>query len=136
MVARTGWLRSWGYDESLTRAEDRDLWCRAGPTSKVGVVEEVLYVIRVLATGATFLDDYRKGQADLRRVVHRYGPAFTGLATTGRLLVSSFVKGEIMQLAHRVGLSPRLVRRRGRPPTTSDVESVHEALAAAAAHSP
>jgi glycosyltransferase involved in cell wall biosynthesis len=131
MLARTDWLRGLGYDESLTRAEDLDLWRRAGPTCRIDVVPEVLYVIRVLARRPGFLADYLAGQADLRALVRRHGPASAGLPTTARLIASSFAKSQVMRLATAAGAAPRLVRRRGRAPTLDEQARIAAALAAA-----
>jgi glycosyltransferase involved in cell wall biosynthesis len=128
MVARTAWLRAHPYDETLTRAEDRDLWCRVGLEARIDVLEDVLYVIRVLPTGAGFVADYLKGQADLRRVIRRHGPRLTGLPRTARMLSSSWLKSNIMRLAHACGASTTLVHRRGRRPTPTEVRRVEDAL--------
>jgi glycosyltransferase involved in cell wall biosynthesis len=131
MLARTDWLRGLGYDESLTRAEDRDLWCRAGTACRIDVVPEILYVIRVLAERPGFLADYLAGQADVRTVIRRYGRAAAGTPTAARLLAASLAKSEIMRVATAAGAAKRLVRRRGRPPTPDERARIVAALAAA-----
>lgn len=131
MVARTGWLRAHGYDESIRRAEDRDLWCRIGLTTRVGVIEEVLYVIRVLPHSHRFLADYLDGQRDLRRILRRYGPRFIGSIETNRLVVSSITKASAMIVASWIGETERVVRRRGRPVSDVDRRLVREAFEAA-----
>jgi glycosyltransferase involved in cell wall biosynthesis len=129
MTARTEWLRANVYDESLTRAEDRDLWCRVGFTARLSVVPEVLYVVRVTTNEARFLPDYLAGQAQYRSVVLRHGPALAGWRTTARIVASSAVKSAAMQVLHATGLASRVVRGRGRAPTAADRLRVREALA-------
>jgi glycosyltransferase involved in cell wall biosynthesis len=129
MVARADWLRRYPYDSSLARAEDRDLWCRVAGTSRIDVIEDVLYVVHASATRATFLEDYLDGQADLRRVLVRYGR--DAPARTARAVAASFAKSGVMILANRMGQAPRLVRRRGRAPTAAERMRVEEALSAA-----
>ncbi len=130
LVARTSWLRTVPYDETLTRAEDRDLWCRVVGHARIEVVPDVLYVVRVSTSEERFLGDYARGQADLRRVVRRYGPEAVGIASTARLLGASFAKTAAMAVLHRAGLSARLVPRRGRAPTLRERERIREALRA------
>lgn len=130
LVAKTSWLRTVPYDETLTRAEDRDLWCRVVGRARIDVVPDVLYVVRVSTTEERFLGDYVRGQADLRRVVRRYGPETVGDVTTARLLGASLAKTAAMAVLHRAGLSARLVPRRGRPPTPRERERIAEALRA------
>jgi glycosyltransferase involved in cell wall biosynthesis len=130
MVARTEWLRRYPYDPSLARAEDRDLWCRVAGTSRIDVLEDVLYVVHASATRPTFMEDYLDGQADLRRVLVRYGRATP--ARTGRAVALSLAKSGIMIVANRIGFAPRLIRRRGRPPTDAERARVSEALSAPA----
>lgn len=131
MAARTAWLRSYPYDATLTRAEDRDLWCRVGRSSRVDVVESVLYVIRVLPKRPGFIDDYAKGQRDLRRVIRRHGPRLVGRRETARLLGASRLKESVMIAADHLGASSRLVSRRGRALRPDEHRWIDEALASA-----
>jgi hypothetical protein len=131
MVARVPWLRRFRYDESLLRAEDRALWCRTALSSRIDALEEVLYLIRVIPRAPSFLEDYRRGQADLRRVLMRYGPALAGPLPTARMFCASVLKSAAMTAASRLGGSQAIVRRRGRPATAAELARVDEALAAA-----
>jgi glycosyltransferase involved in cell wall biosynthesis len=128
MVARTSWLREHPYDASFTRAEDRDLWCRIDRSTRVDILADVLYVIRVLAGRPGFMSDYLDGQSDLRRVIRRYGPSVIGVTATQQLVWSSLLKSRVMHAAHILGLSRRLVRRRGRQPAPTELARVHQAL--------
>ncbi len=40
LVAARSWFLEHRYDESLTRTEDRDLWCRSASTTAFAVIEE------------------------------------------------------------------------------------------------
>lgn len=130
MMARAGWMRAFRYDEALTRAEDRDLWCRAGVGSRIDVIEEVLYLVHVRPRGPEFLSDYLAGQADLRRVLRRHGPRLAGPLVTARLVGASLAKSAVMVLADRVGASGAVVSRRGRRPTRAETARASEALRA------
>lgn len=128
MLARTDWLRAHRYDETIHRAEDRDLWCRVGPEGRIGVVPELLYVVRVEARRAAFVADYRRGQHDLRRVILRHGPATIGSGASAVLAAKSLVKEQIFRVGHAIGLGERLVRRRGRAITPVEAERVRAIL--------
>lgn len=128
MLARTDWLRAHRYDETIHRAEDRDLWCRVGPEGRIGVVPELLYVVRVEPRRTAFVADYRRGQHDLRRVILRHGPGTIGPGPSAVLAAKSLVKEQIFRVGHAVGLGERLVRRRGRPITPAEAERVREIL--------
>jgi len=131
MMSRADWLGRFPYDPSLARAEDRDLWARVAGSARIDVLEEVLYVVYASASRPTFLSDYLEGQADLRRVLVRYG-RHTPLATVSRA-ATSLAKSALMRVADRLGQSARLVRRRGRPPTAAEITHVEEALSASSA---
>lgn len=136
MVARTDWLARFPYDESLERAEDRDLWCRIDPMTRIDAIDDPLYVIRVLVERPGFLTDYLRGQAELRRVVLRYGPVFVDPLTLARILGSSTMKSAAMTVAHVARLSRRLVERRGRAPSAREIELLREAIAASRPQAP
>lgn len=129
MLARRAWLSAYPYDEALTRAEDRDLWCRVGDRTKLVVVPEPLYVVRVVTRQEAFLSDYVESQRQNRLLFARYGPEAVGLWRTSRLWLESLAKAVVMRGAVRVGVADRIVRRRGRPPTAREVAQIAEALA-------
>jgi glycosyltransferase involved in cell wall biosynthesis len=131
MVARRSWLLAKPYDETLTRTEDRDLWCRTAGTGSFAVVEEPLYIVRLSPDAPRFLDDYRRGQRETRRLFARYGPVTVGAGETARLWLASYAKELVMRGAARVGAAQRIVRRRGRPPTPDERAMIDDALAAA-----
>lgn len=129
ILAKRSWHLSNPYDEALTRAEDRDLWCRTAATTRFGVVPEVLYVVRVSTHDAHFLRDYLVAHRQNRRIFLRHGPRAVGVPRTARLVAASAAKSAIMRMAHAAGLSSRIVRRRGRPPTDAERAKIREALA-------
>ena len=130
MLARRDWLRANPYDERLDRAEDRDLWCRTFASSTFGVVPEVLYVVRV-STKGDFLAKYLASQRQNAELILRYGPASLGLVETARRWMGAQAKSVVMASAAKVGLADRVVRRRGRAPTSADLEAIRESLHAA-----
>jgi glycosyltransferase involved in cell wall biosynthesis len=127
MVARRSWLLENPYNEMLTRAEDRELFCRTIRTSRFGVVPEVLYVVRVSARGG-FLADYRTSHRQNRIIFRQYGPEVVGLGGTLRRIAVSYAKSAVMTTAARLGLADSIVRRRGRPARTSEVAIANEAI--------
>jgi glycosyltransferase involved in cell wall biosynthesis len=131
-LGRRAWFAANPYDETLTRAEDRDLWCRTVTTTQFAVVPECLYVIRVDPTKASFVAGYLESQRQNRLIFRKYGPAVVGRLETARLLLASRARSVAMAAVARGGLADRLVRRRGRLPTARDVALVREALSAAA----
>jgi glycosyltransferase involved in cell wall biosynthesis len=132
ILGKTSWFAANPYDEALTRAEDRDLWCRTATTATFAVVPECLYVVRVDVTKATFLSGYAESQRQNERIFAKYGPALVGRVATARLVASARAKAVVMKALGAAGLADRLVRRRGRTPTDHECALAREALAAAA----
>lgn len=132
VLGRRAWFESYPYDEALTRAEDRDLWCRSVMGTTFGVVPECLYVIRVDTTKPSFLAGYLESQRQNRRIFATYGPALLGRLGTARLAAAASAKSLVMSAVMRGGLAERLVRRRGRPPTEDEMAMARAALSAAA----
>lgn len=136
LLARRGWLLANRYDEALTRAEDRDLWCRTASTSRFAIVEQPLYVVRISAHDDRFLLDYLEAQRQNRTLMVRYGPTTLGAVEATRSWVVSHAKGLVMRAAVFARLGPRLVRRRGRPPTASERALIEQAITRADPHRP
>jgi glycosyltransferase involved in cell wall biosynthesis len=132
VLGRRAWFAANPYNEALTRAEDRDLWCRTATTSEFAVVPECLYVVRVDVEKATFLGSYVESQRQNRRIFSMYGPATVGSVATLGLIASARAKSLVMSALMRAGFAARFVRRRGRPPTARELAMAHEALGAAA----
>jgi glycosyltransferase involved in cell wall biosynthesis len=129
MLARRDWLLANPYDESLTRSEDRDLFCRTRAGSRMAVVPEVLYVVRT-STGGDFLADYLESQEQQRQLFLRYGPEMLGWRRTAVHWLASHGKGAVMRAATWTGQAGRLVRRRGRAPTDAERARIATALQA------
>lgn len=130
VLGRRAWFLANPYDEALTRAEDRDLWCRT-VTSRFAVVPECLYVIRVDVHKPSFLASYVESQRQNRRIFAKYGPSLVGRMETSRLIAAAATKSVTMRLLYRAGFGPWLVRRRGRSPRPAEIELAREALTAA-----
>jgi len=130
LVGRREWFAENPYDETLTRAEDRDLWCRTAATARFAVIPECLYVVRVDVDKESFARSYVESQRQNRLIFATYGPTMVGRRETSRLIVLAWVKSLVMSGLVRAGLGDRLVRRRGRPPTEDELAIAHEALAA------
>ena len=132
VVGRRAWFAAHPYDETLTRAEDRDLWCRTVDTARFGVVPECLYVIRVDTEKSSFLASYLESQRQNRVIFAKYGPRLVGRLATARLEMGARAKAFAMTALMRGGLAGHLVRRRGRPPSAHEATLAREALNAAA----
>lgn len=129
IVARRSWLLENRYDETLTRAEDRDLWVRTAASTEFGIVPEPLYAVRIATRDPRFLGKYVESQRQSRTIARRYGPRTIGWPRTARFLLAAHAKIAVMSAAHAAGLSPRLVRRRGRRPTSRELAMIEEAIA-------
>lgn len=132
LVARRDWLAAYPYDERLTRAEDRDLWCRTLGT-RFAVVDEPLYVVRTSVRDPSFLSDYLESQRQNRILYRRYGARLVGPVRAARRYGESVLKSWIMTGAVTLGAAQRLVRRRGRSATQQERLLVEEALRASRA---
>lgn len=132
MLGRREWFERHTYDETLTRAEDRDMWCRTATSTRFGVVPECLYVVRIDVSKPSFLASYLEAQRQNGAIFATYGPSIVGRVEAARLIVAARAKSMVMRALMRAGLAERLVRRRGRPPTDREAEMAREALAAAA----
>lgn len=128
MVARREWLARHPYDERVTRAEDRDLWCRTAATSRFAVVGEPLYVVRVASRSPDFLSKYLESQRQNRDLFRRYGPEVVGRARTIELLAASHAKALVFRAAVDAGLAGRLVRRRARAATSAERVMIEKAI--------
>jgi glycosyltransferase involved in cell wall biosynthesis len=128
MVARRAWLHDNPYDETLDRAEDRELWCRTVRTSKFVVIPEVLYVLRMSPCRPDFLSDYLSSHQQNRALFLRYGPSSMGLAGTAKSWLTSLGKSLVVRAAVKIGADEYVVRRRGRPPRADELARMHEAL--------
>lgn len=131
VLGKRSWFAANPYDESLTRAEDRDLWCRTVASSEFAVVPECLYVVRVDIDKRTFASGYVESQRQNERIFAKYGPRAVGYRETARLIAAARAKSLVMSALVRAGLADHLVRRRGRPPTARERALALEALAAA-----
>lgn len=131
VLGRRSWFAANPYDETLTRTEDRDLWCRTASTSEFALLQECLYVFRVDADKRSFLASYVEAQRQNRAIFAKYGPAMVGRVESSRLIALTYAKTFVMRALVRTGRADRLIRRRGRPPTEHELAMAREALAAA-----
>jgi len=127
MLAKRSWLDANPYDVAFPRAEDRELWCRTFGKARLGVVPEVLYVVRV-STEGSFLNDYAESQRQNRTLLRRHGPSTLGYARTAGALLAVHAKTAVTSTAVHLGVSRRLLSRRGRAPTERELARIREAL--------
>jgi glycosyltransferase involved in cell wall biosynthesis len=130
VMARRDWFVANPYDETLTRTEDRDLWCRTAMSTRFAVVPECLYVVRVEVAKHSFLPGYLQSQRQARRLLAMYGPASLGWLQSARFRVETHAKSVLMRVMMRTGFAEQLIRRRGRPATAHERALALEALAA------
>jgi glycosyltransferase involved in cell wall biosynthesis len=131
MLAVRSFLQRFPYDESLDRAEDRDLFCRAFGNARFAVVEEPLYVIRPTGEPRAMLRDYVESMRQNRIIYRRHGLRMAGALSTVRALGGSFAREIVYRAAGRVGAVESLIRRRGRPARPHESALVDEAYRAA-----
>ncbi len=132
MVSRRSFSARFPYDETLDRAEDRDLFCRTFGLVRYAVVPEPLYVVRPRTHASGFVPNYMKSMEQNRLIYLRHGPRIAGLRATASAVVGSYARQAIYGVASRVsvGVIDTLVRRRGRPATMSEKTLVAEAFSA------
>jgi glycosyltransferase involved in cell wall biosynthesis len=128
MVARREWLLRHPYDERITRAEDRDLWCRTVATSRFAVAREPLYVVRVAMRSEDFLGKYVESQRQNRQLFRRFGPSFVGTARTLELRALSHAKSLAIRAAVVAGQTQRIVQRRVRPASAAERAMIEDAV--------
>jgi glycosyltransferase involved in cell wall biosynthesis len=131
MLARRSFLQRFPYDESLDRAEDRDLYCRAFEHARFAVVEEPLYVIRPTEDPRAIVRDYVESMRQNRIIYMRHGWRMAGALSTARALGGAVARELVYRAAARVGAVETLVRRRGRPARAHETALVDEAFHAA-----
>ena len=132
VLGRRSWFAAHPYDEALTRAEDRDLWCRTAVTGQFAVLPMCLYVVRVDVEKRGFLSSYVEAQRQNRLIFSKYGPTMVGRVETARLIALTHAKSLVMRALTDAGLAQYLIRRRGRAPTETELRLAYEALATAA----
>ncbi|MBX3233258.1 MAG: glycosyltransferase family 2 protein [Labilithrix sp.] len=131
LLARREWFLAHPYDETLTRTEDRELWCRTAARTRFAIVPSPLYVLRVRPTEPSFVSDYVETQRQNCVLFRRYGPQMIGRTGTARAWLSAHGKSLVTRAAVALGAGDRLVRRRGRAPTAPERALIDEAVAAA-----
>jgi glycosyltransferase involved in cell wall biosynthesis len=127
VMARTAWARRFPYDPAFVRAEDRELWVRAGPRSTLAQLGEPLLFYR--ETGPVNLANHRRSCATDRLVLRRYGPERLGRLEIALLLARSHAKEACYRLFSAAGASARLVALRGVPLTPAERAAAEAAIA-------
>lgn len=130
IMGRRMWFLERPYDEALTRAEDRDLWCRAVSDSTFAVLQEPLHVLRVSPHDARFLTDYLDAHRQNRQLIWRYGPDSVGRSRCLRMWSESLLKSVAMRFVVALQIASWLVARRGRPPMDVERSRIREAFEA------
>jgi glycosyltransferase involved in cell wall biosynthesis len=113
MMARREWVLTNGYDESLKRLADTDLWCRTCATSKfVSLPDFLMYYRDITSLSArSYLTSYKEGMM----LAARYGFDALGAAQTLPLIARGLAKSGLYAAMHVAGCSKAFRRLHNRP---------------------
>lgn len=125
VMGRRGWFLANRYDERFLRAQDRELWCRTVGHATMANIPAPLFFYR---EGRVTLGKYLESQRAGRMILARYGPVLVGGRRTRVLLLASHVRTWIYRFGCRLGLDRRLVRRRSRRLSLSEVVDAARSL--------
>jgi glycosyltransferase involved in cell wall biosynthesis len=126
ITGRTGWFRSNPYDTAYSRAEDLELWSRTCATATFARLCEPLFFYREGAAGN--LQNYLRAQRIVRSLLHRYGPPLLGMRRTRLLVLRSGLKSVAYRLGTRLGLQGRLIAKRNRPLSATEMREARRIL--------
>jgi glycosyltransferase involved in cell wall biosynthesis len=127
VLGRADWFRENRYDAAYVRAEDRELWCRTCAKTKFARLCEPLFFYREALTGN--LRNYLRTESTVRHILRVYGPPLVGRFQTRLLTARSHWKSWAYRLSTAVGLQGRLIRRRNRPLSASELTTARRILA-------
>ena len=126
VMGRAEWFRSNPYDPVLFRAQDRELWSRTCATATFARLCEPLFFYREGATGN--LQNYLRAQRNVRVLLHRYGPPLLGTRRTRFLVLRSGLKSMAYRVGTTLGLQDRLIARRNRPLSATEMREARRIL--------
>lgn len=129
VLARREWFLRHPYNQKLRRSQDRDLWCQSCFDSTFAVVPTPLMYILETA-GERMIGNYLRGCRSDRALFRKYGPSFVGHTAMRKLILKSYLKSSIYQLAHWAGLYQKLVSRRNVPLNSAELDAASIALSA------
>ena len=127
MTARAEWFRNNPYDPAYVRAEDRELWCRTCATTTFTRLCEPLFFYREALAGN--LKNYLRTAVTVRKILNVYGPPLVGSWQTSVLVGQSHLRSLAYRLATTFGMQGRLIRKRNRPLTATEIEATRAILA-------
>jgi glycosyltransferase involved in cell wall biosynthesis len=111
VMARTEWFRKHPYDADFVRAEDLELWRRAGVnTGCARLMEPMLFYREPLEFQPA---KYRISCRTVRKIARRYAPDSGHIATIAAI-VGTYAKEALHLTLARAGLASTLIRRRNR----------------------
>jgi glycosyltransferase involved in cell wall biosynthesis len=119
VMGRSEWFRSNPYDPVYVRAQDRELWNRTCATTRFARLCDPLFFYREGSAGN--LPNYLRTERTVRNILHRYGPPLVGVQRTRLLVMRSRLKSIAHRVATTIGLQGRLITRRNRPLSASEV---------------
>ena len=126
VTGRTDWFRSNPYDPAYSRAQDRELWSRTCATATFARLGEPLFFYREGADGN--LENYLRAQRIVRVLLRRYGPPLLGTRRTRFLVLHSGLKSMAYRLGTTLGLQGRLIAKRNRPLSATEVREARRIL--------
>lgn len=120
VMGRAEWFRRNAYDPVYVRAEDRELWSRTAATATFGRLCEPLFFYREGPVGS--LRNYLSTERTVRAILHRYGPPLVGARRTRLLVLRSRLKSIAYRIGTTLGLQGRLIAKRNRPLTATEMQ--------------
>ncbi len=89
-LGRTSWFRANPYNESLARAQDRELWCRTYAGSNFAGINKPLYFVRESSHPPT--QAYRDSCRYARKIASMHGDRMVGTLLTKATLLEYVLK--------------------------------------------
>ncbi len=127
MMARADWFRANPYDADYVRAEDRELWCRTCATTKFARLCEPLFFYRESMSGN--LRAYLRTAVTVRKILRHYGPDVIGSWRTSLQVGRVHLTSIAYQAATYLGMQNRLIRKRNRPLSESEIRMARDVMA-------
>jgi glycosyltransferase involved in cell wall biosynthesis len=128
VMGRTEWFRRNPYDPVYVRAEDRELWVRAGATARFARLGVPLLFYRESPAGN--LGNYLRTERTVRAILRRYGPPRVGPWRSRVWVGRSRMKSAAYLIGTRLGLQGRLIGRRNRPLGPAEMDEGRHVLSA------
>lgn len=128
MLGQRRFFQRFPYDQTFTRAEDRELFCRSWGSARLAIVKAPLYVVEPEVDSDAFLRGYLESARQNRAIYLRHGPTLVGIPQTARAMLGSYARDGVYRVAAQLGGLEALVACRGREATADERRMIDEAL--------